>query len=228
MTTHILSPIVYKNLPYDSVKDFSSLGAIGTSAILVVVGNDVPVSNLAELKAYADAQNAPLQYASWGLGSTGHFCGEVLAQMGDFKLQHIPYKGTTQVVTDVMGGHIPVGFVDMPTGSPLVKDGKLKGIASCTRRSPSLPDVLSYKEQGIDFDRELNWAMYVPSGTPAPIVKKLSSVLQETLAEQAVIDSLLKLGITTNYIPGDAHEQANIADIAAWKGIADAAGLQAQ
>ena len=228
MTTHILSPSVYQNLQYDPSKDFRSIGAIGTSAILVIANNDFPASNLAELKALAESQDNPVQYASWGMGSTGHFCGEILVQEGDLKLQHIPYKGTTQVVNDVIGGHIPLGFVDMATGTPFVSDGKVKGLAVCTRKSPSLPEIASYQEQGIDFDRELNWAMYAPAGTPDAIVNRLSSVLKETLKEQSVIDILLGLGITANYVPGPEHEKANAADIVAWKAVAEAAGIEPQ
>lgn len=228
MTTHILAPAVYKNLPYDPIKDFTSIGAIGSSAIIAVVAPDFPANNLAELKALADSKAEPIQYASWGIGSTGHFCGEVLVQKGKVKLQHVPYKGTTQVVTDVMGGHIAVGFLDMATATPFVRDGKVKGLAVCTRRSPSTPDVPSYTEQGIDFDRELNWGMYVPAGTPKPIVEKLSSLLQTTLQEPEIVQKLLGLGITAHYIHGPEHEKANAADIVAWKAIAVEAGIEPQ
>lgn len=228
MTTHILSPSVYKDLAYDPIKDFTSLGAIGNSAIIAIASNDLAADNLAELKSLAESAEKPIQYASWGMGSTGHFCGEVLVQQGGIKLQHVPYKGTTQVVTDVIGGHIPVGLVDMATATPFVRDGKVKGLAVCTRRSPSVPDVPSYQEQGINFDRELNWAMYVPAGTPQPIVEKLSALLDKTLKEPEVMEKLLGLGITANYIPGPEHEKANAADITAWQAIAKEAGIQPQ
>jgi Uncharacterized protein conserved in bacteria len=228
MTTHVLSPSVYKNLPYDPVKDFRSLGAIGTSSILVIAANDFPASNLSELKTMAESSKDPIQYGSWGMGSTGHFCGEVLVQKGGLKLQHVPYKGTTQVVNDVIGGHVATGFIDMATGTPFVRDGKVKALAVCTRQSPSLPDVASYRDQGIDFDRELNWAMYVPAGTPDPIVDKLSTLLEKTLQEPKVKELLLGLGITAKYVPGRQHEQANISDISAWKAIAQTAGIEPQ
>lgn len=228
MSTHVLSPAVYKTLPYDPIKDFTSLGAIGTSSILVIAANDFPANDIASLKALSASRNAPIQYASWGIGSTGHFCGEVLVQKGGLQLQHVPYKGTTQVITDVIGGHIEVGVIDMATATPMVRQGKVKGLAVCTRRSPSVPDIASYKEQGVDFDRELNWAMYVPAGTPAPVVTRLSSALEEMLKDPVIVDKLLGLGITAHYIPGPEHEKANAADIAAWKAVAQDAGIQPQ
>jgi len=228
MTTHILSPSVYKDLQYDPIKSFVSLGAIGTSAIIAIANNDFPANNVAELRKLVDSRPQPVQYASWGVGSTGHFCGEVMAQKGKLKLQHVPYKGTTQVITDVIGGHIDLGFIDMATATPMLAQGKVKGLAVCTKRSPSAPGVSSYTEQGIDFDRDLNWAMYVPAGTPAPVVKKLSDTLKNALSEPEVVDKLIGLGITAKYIPGPEHEAANAADIQAWRVIAQEAGITAQ
>ncbi|MGH8810610.1 MAG: Bug family tripartite tricarboxylate transporter substrate binding protein [Advenella sp.] len=228
MTTHVLSPHVYTKIAYDPVKDFTSLGVIGSSSIVMIANKDFPASNLADVKSLNDSRKEPLQYASWGRGSTGHFCGEVLAQKMGIKLAHVPYKGTAQLVNDILGGHISVGFVDMVTATPYVQGGKVKALAVCTQRSPSLPDVASYKEQGVDFDRELNWAMYVPAGTPEPIVDKLSKTLEQTLAQPAIQKNLLGLGITAKYVPGADHTRAMVADAKVWEDIAKQAGIEAQ
>lgn len=228
MTTHVLSPHVYTKIAYDPVKDFTSLGVIGSSSIVMIANKDFPASNLADVKSLNDSRKEPLQYASWGRGSTGHFCGEVLAQKMGIKLAHVPYKGTAQLVNDILGGHISVGFVDMVTATPYVQGGKVKALAVCTQRSPSLPDVASYKEQGVDFDRELNWAMYVPAGTPEPIVDKLSKTLEQTLAQPAIQKKLLGLGITAKYVPGADHTRAMVADAKVWEDIAKQAGIEAQ
>ncbi|MGO3125296.1 MAG: Bug family tripartite tricarboxylate transporter substrate binding protein [Advenella sp.] len=228
MTTHVLSPHVYTKIAYDPVKDFTSLGVIGSSSIVMIANSDFPASNLAGVKSLNDSSKEPLQYASWGRGSTGHFCGEVLAQKMGIKLAHVPYKGTAQLANDILGGHISVGFVDMVTATPYVQGGKVKALAVCTQRSPSLPDVASYKEQGVDFDRELNWAMYVPAGTPAPIVDKLSKTLEQTLAQPAIQKKLLGLGITAKYVSGENHTKAMVADAKVWEDIAKQAGIEAQ
>lgn len=228
MTTHVLSPSVYKDLPYDPLKSFTPLGAIGASAIMVIANNDFPANDIAELRKLAASRKEAVQYGSWGIGSTGHFCGEVMVQKGDVKLQHVPYKGTTQVITDVMGGHVDVGFIDMATATPMVSQHKVKALAVCTKRSPSAPEVRSYKEQGIDFDRDLNWAMYVPAGTPAPVVTKLSSTLEKILKEPEIVDKLLGLGITAQFVPGATQAKANAADIEAWKAVAKEAGITPQ
>lgn len=226
MSTHQLAPATYAKLSYDPVRDFQSLGAIGSSSIVMIASNQYPANNLKELIALSRKDKAPIQYASWGAGSTGHFCGEVLSQKASIPMQHVPYKGTSQIVTDILGNHISVGFVDMVTATPFVKEGKVKALAVCTRRSPSLPNVASYKEQGVDFDRELTWVMYVPAKTPKPIVEKLSRVLEATLKEPEVVNKLLSLGITAKYVPGPEQQAINARDIPMWKAIATQANIK--
>lgn len=220
MSTHTLAPAIYPKLPYDPLKSFVTVGRIGTSAILMVATNDFPANDLKGFIALAKTKPGAVQYASWGLGSTGHFCGEVLAQKAGIKLTHVPYKGAAPIMTDMLGGHITVGFVDMATGTPFVKDGKVKALAVCTQRSPSLPQVASYKEQGIDFDHTLSWVMYVPAGVPAPIVDKLQGALQATLKEPEVVAKLVAVGITADFLSGKEQAAENALDIPIWKKVA--------
>jgi tripartite-type tricarboxylate transporter receptor subunit TctC len=225
MTTHTLAPSIYAKLPYDPIKSFVTVGRIGTSAILMVATNDFPANNLKEFIALAKDKPQTIQYASWGIGSTGHFCAEVLAQKAGIKLTHVPYKGVPPIITDMLGGHIKIGFVDMASGSPFVQEGKFKAIATCTQRSPSLPNVASYKEQGVDFDHTLSWVMYLPAGTPKPIVEKISSALQASLAEPDVVSKLLAVGIAPDFLAGDAQAAANARDIPIWRQIAKDANI---
>ena len=108
----------------------------------------------------------------------------------------------------------------MATGTPFVKDGKVKALAVCTQRSPSLPQVASYKEQGIDFDHTLSWVMYVPAGVPAPIVDKLQGALQATLKEPEVVAKLVAVGITADFLSGKEQAAENALDIPIWKKVA--------
>ena len=226
MTTHILAPATYAKLPYDPVKDFSVVGRIGNSSIVLVAANDFPAKDLKEFIALAKAKPNSIQYGTWGLGSTGHFCAEVLAQKAGLQLQHVPFKGTTQVMTDILGGHIKTGFVDMATGTPFVKEGKVKALGVCTRRSPSLPDVPSYKEQGVDFDQALSWVMYAPAKVPAPILDKLSAALAASLKEPEVQQRMLGLGISVDFVPSAEQAAINARDVAVWRKIAQDANLK--
>lgn len=225
MSTHTLAPATYPKLPYDPLKDFATIGRIGTSAIVMVAAKDFPANDIKEFVALAKAKPG-VQYASWGPGSTGHFCGEVLAQKAGVQLTHVPFKGASQIMTDILGGHIGVGFVDMATGTPFVKEGRVKALGVCTQRSPSLPDVASYKEQGIDFDKTLSWVMYAPAGVPKPIVDKLAAALQATLKEPEVVSKLVALGITADYLSGAEQAAANVIDIPIWRKIAQDANLK--
>ena len=225
MSTHTLAPATYPKLPYDPLKDFATIGRIGTSAIVMVAAKGFPANDIKEFVALAKAKPG-VQYASWGPGSTGHFCGEVLAQKAGVQLTHVHFKGASQIMTDILGGHIGVGFVDMATGTPFVKEGRVKALGVCTQRSPSLPDVASYKEQGIDFDKTLSWVMYAPAGVPKPIVDKLAAALQATLKEPEVVSKLVALGITADYLSGAEQAAANAIDIPIWRKIAQDANLK--
>ena len=228
-TTHVLLPASNPKLRYNSVKDFAPIGQVGTASILLIATNDYPANNLKELVALAKKSSGSVQYASWGNGSTGHFCGELLNLRTQAQMSHIPYKSVAQIQTDMLGGHIKLAYVDMASGSPMVKSGRVKAITACTSRSPSLPNVSSYDDEGIDFAGKrmgaLRWAMYAPAGTPKPIVDKLSAALKTTVEMPDVKARLLELGITAAFVGGDELNEMTTADIEAWKQIAKAANI---
>lgn len=228
-TTHVLLPASNPKLPYNSVRDFAAIGQVGTASILLIATNDFPASNVKELVALAKKSPGSVQYASWGNGSTGHFCGELLNLRTQAQMSHIPYKSVAQIQTDMLGGHIKLAYVDMASGSPMVKAGRVKAITACTSRSPSLPQVASYDDDGIDFEGKrmgaLRWALYAPAGTPKPVVDKLSGALKQVLDMPDVKARLLELGITAAFVGGDELRDMTIADIESWKQIAKAASI---
>jgi tripartite-type tricarboxylate transporter receptor subunit TctC len=222
-TTHVLLPAIHPKLAYNSVKDFAPIGRIGTASILLIATNDFPANNLKELIALGRSRS-DLQYASWGNGSTGNFCGELLKQKKQMQMSHIPYKGVAQIQTDILGGHIKLGFVDMASGSPMVKTGKVKAIASCPSPTPNLPGVSNYDDEGVDFDGKRvtppMWALYAPAGTPAPVLDKLAAALKATVELPDVKARLLELGVVANFLGGSEVRDSNAAGIEAWKQIA--------
>ncbi|MFT3804005.1 MAG: tripartite tricarboxylate transporter substrate binding protein [Burkholderiaceae bacterium] len=227
-SSHVLNPVLYANLPYHPIKDFTAIGQLGTVGILMVASNDFPADNLEELAAIARKQKEPLQYASYGIGSTGHFCGEVLAQMQGYKLAHVPFKSVPQVITALMAGDVKVGFTDMTAGTAAVKNGQIKALASCTSKSPSLPDVGGYVDQGVDFDRKFRWVLYGPAGIPEPVVKKLRDALDTALAMPDVVAKFREFGITAESLDGDKVNRIVESDIAEWKDIARKGHITAQ
>ena len=225
MTTHVLAPAIYPKLPYDPTKDFTTIGRIGVSSIVLVATKDFAASDLKELIALAN-KGEPILYGSWGMGSTGHFCGAILAQQAKIRLEHVPFNGAAKVANDLLGGHIQLAMLDMATGTPLVKDGKVKALAVCGERSPSLPEVASYREQGVAFDRSLAWAMYAPAGLADPVAQKLSDALKDALDDAEIKQKLLGLGVTAQFVPGAEQREINARDIAAWKAVAREAGIE--
>lgn len=225
MTTHVLAPASYASLPYDAIKDFSTIGRIGTSSILLVATNDFAANDLRGLTELSK-KGDPILYGSWGVGSTGHFCGEILTQKAGIRLEHVPFSGTAKLANDLLGGHIKLGMLDMATATPFVKDGKLKALAVCGGRSPSLPQVASYKDQGVDFERSLSWVMYAPAGIPDIAARKLSAALKEAIDDPEIVEKLLALGVTADFIPGDQQRDINVRDIEAWKQVAVQAKIE--
>jgi tripartite-type tricarboxylate transporter receptor subunit TctC len=225
MTTHVLAPASYASLPYDAIKDFTTIGRIGTSSILLVATNDFGANNLRELTEMS-RKGDPILYGSWGVGSTGHFCGEILSQKAGVRLEHVPFSGTAKLANDLLGGHIKLGMLDMATATPFVKDGKLKALAVCGGRSPSLPQVGSYKDQGVDFERSLSWVMYAPAGIPDIVARKLSAALKEAVDDPDIVEKLLALGVTADFVPGDQQRDINARDIEVWKQVAVQAKIE--
>nr|WP_247508330.1 tripartite tricarboxylate transporter substrate binding protein [Bradyrhizobium sp. 1] len=225
MTTHVLAPAIYPKLPYDSIKDFTTIGRVGVSSIILVATKDFAADDIRGLIALAKKGEA-IQYGSWGIGSTGQFCAEILMQQTGIKMEHVPFNGIAKLAGDLLGGHITLATLDVATATPLVKDGSIKALAACGERSPSLPDVASYKEQGVAFDRSLSWAMYAPAGLAPPIAQKLSAALKDALGDAEVKQKLLGLGITPQFVPGDEQRDINARDIAAWKQVAKDANIE--
>lgn len=226
MTTTTLAPAVNPKLPYDPLKDLTTLARIGTSPIILLATQDVPASNLKELLALAKASPVPLQYGTWGLGSTGHFCAEVLAQKAGVKLSHVPYKGSAPVMMGMLGGEIKLAWLDMATGTTAVKTGKIKPLAMCTRRTANFPNVATYKEQGVDFDQWTGWAVFAPAGVPKPIVDRIGEALRETVRDPAVAAKLLEWGITPDFVPGEEQAAINRREVEVWKKVAKDADMK--
>jgi len=228
-TTHVLLAASGAKINYDPVKSFAPIGQIGTASILLVAANDFPANNARELVALSKKTPGGLQYASWGNASTGHFCGALLNLRESAGLNHIPYKAVSQILTDLQGGHIKLGMVDMASGSPQVKAGRIKALAACMSKSPSLPDVRSYEEDGIDFEGQrmgaLRWALYAPAATPGPILERLSAALKEAVEMPDVKARLLDLGVTAEFMSGPELQATTGRDIGAWKRVGKAANI---
>ena len=191
IATHAMNPALQK-LRYDPVKDFEPIGMVGSSPVLMVVNPSVKADNAKELVALLKAEPKKFSYASAGNGTAPHFAAEMFKLSTGTEMLHVPYKGSAPAVTDTIGGQTQIMFPSLFTAIPYVKAGKLKAIGVAGgKRSPSLPDVPTLAEQGIDGVDVSQWyAIFAPAKTPAPVVEQLNKVLNEVLTDKSVAKRL--------------------------------------
>lgn len=176
-TTHAANEHLYKKLPYDPVKDFSPISALGRGGQIMVVNPQLPVNTVGEFIALARKQPGKLSFGSGS--SSSRIAGELFQQMADVQLLHVPYKSNPLAVTDLLGNQIQMMITDTATGLPQVKSGKLKALGvSGKARSPLAPTVPTIDEAGVKgYEMSYWFAAYAPAGTPQPVVAKLNALL---------------------------------------------------
>jgi tripartite-type tricarboxylate transporter receptor subunit TctC len=186
--THAINPTLYPNVGYDPRKDFAPVGLIATSALVVLVNTQVEANTIPELIALAKREPGKLNYASAGVGSGIHLGAELFATMAGIKLTHIPYKGSSPALTDLIGGHVAIYFSSLPPAIALIKEGKVRALAvTGPQRSPLLPDLPTVGEVALPgYEAVLHYGIVAPAGTPRTIVDKLNAALQAALAEPDV------------------------------------------
>jgi tripartite-type tricarboxylate transporter receptor subunit TctC len=224
--TMVINPHVFAKVPFDTLKDFAPVGRIGSATLILVAHPDVPARTLQDVIALSKAR--PLAYGTSGVGGTPHIAGEMLAQRTCAKLEHVPYKGGGQAMTDVMGGSIPLVYTAVAGAQGHVKSGKLKAIAvSGARRSGSLPDVPTFIESGIaDFAVDSWVGLLAPAGTPAAVVARLNTELNAVLNDPAVKERLAVLGIEPTPGTPEQFRQQMQKDLAAYGPIVKAANIK--
>ena len=228
--TLAIGPTLYGNAGYDPRKDFAPIGMIGNAPNLLVVNPSFPAKTIAELIAYAKANPDKVSFGSAGIGTASHVSGEYFATEAGIKLQHIPYKGTGPVLTDLIGGHIPMAFAPVPASHSQVASGTLRALAVASpRRSSLLPDVPTIAEAGLPgFDASLYYGLIAPAGTPRPIIDKLNAALRAALAADDVKKRLVDDG--TDVTPSTPEEYAAFLDKdeRKWSQIIKASGAKAE
>jgi tripartite-type tricarboxylate transporter receptor subunit TctC len=163
--------------------DFVPISLAYSQGLFLLVHPDVKANNLQELIALAKARPDQLTYGSSGVGTITHMAGEVLASMSATKLSHVPYKGTSQALTDLIGGRLSMLFFPVPDAIQHIKSGKVRALAISTRKkSRELPDVPSIAESGLhDYDMKVWYGYFAPSGTPQPTIDRLSQALMKAV-----------------------------------------------
>ena len=233
--THAFNPNLYKALPYDALKDFTPITRIISGGFnTFLVNPNLPANNVPEFIALAKArakEGKPLTFGSGGVGSVAHLAVELFKQAADIQLTHIPYKGSSQVVTDVIGGHVDLIVAGPSVALPMVEGGKLKAIAVDTpERQKRLPNVQTMSEAGIKNVELVVWVgVFAPGKTPPDVANKLHAALIKSLALDEVKAGFARDGmdIITDESP-DAFRKVLAADIEKWGKVIRAANIPLQ
>jgi tripartite-type tricarboxylate transporter receptor subunit TctC len=193
----IINPSLYNKIPYDAAKDFIAVSLLGTSPYLLSVHPSIPAQNLAEFVALAKTNPGKYSYASSGRGTPGHLSGELFRLPLGLDLVHVPFNGGGPAIQATLAGHVPVSFNALPTGSPLVKEGKLRALAvMSSKRSAALPNVPTLKEAGFPgAEVDIMIGVLVRSGTPAPIIDLLHREIVKMTAQPDYAERLAALGL---------------------------------
>jgi tripartite-type tricarboxylate transporter receptor subunit TctC len=218
---HSITPTVSRKLPYDSVKDFASIGLIGNGSYVLVVSPSVPAKSVSEFIALAKSRPGQLNYASTGHGNATHLAGELFKVLAGIDMVAINYKGGGPALTDVIGGHVSAFFSGVSSGSPHVRAGKLRALGVTTiKRSTALPDVPTIAEAGVPgFEVDGWYGLLAPAATPPAIITRLNRDLTQVLSSPDMKERLLAAGVEARAsTPAEFHNLI-ARDIARWADV---------
>ena len=228
--TLAVNPTLYANVGYDPRADFTPVGLIATSPLVIVTHPSVPARSIEELIALARKEPGKLNYASAGTGSGIHLAAELFATMTEVKITHIPYKGSGPALNDLLGGHVSLYFSSLPPAIALVREGKLRALAvTGPARSTMFPELPTVAESGVPgYEAVLHYGIVAPAGTPRPIIDRLNRELRAALDSDDVRVRLASAGAEP--LPSTPEEYA--ADIdreeKKWSRIVKLSGAKAE
>ena len=222
-----VNPKLYKNMPFDPVKDLAPITQVAYSPNILVVPNDLPVKSVQELVTYAKANPGKVSFASAGVGTTQHLAGELFKTIAKVDIQHVPYRGATPAITDLLGGRVSMFFGPPSSLLGLVKEGKVRALAvTSAQRFPAAPDLPTMIEAGYPgFVAVLSVGWMAPAGTPNDVIDRIYKDTAKALAAPDVRERLQKIG-TEPMGTSPAEFAADIQrEVPQWAEVIKAAGL---
>lgn len=224
--SHAINGSLYKNLPFDPEKDFTPVATLATLPFVMVTKPDAAFKNVSELVTAAKTQR--LTFGSAGNGSVNHLLGEMFNDAANVKLVHVPYRGASPAMQDLMGGRINLVFTSLPSVAGSIKQGTLMPLAvTSAKRSPSFPNIPTIAESGFkDFDVNPWFGLFAPGKTPAAVVRKINMDVNELLKSKDVIDKFGAQGAEP--FATDPAQFATLlhADIKKWGEVVKASGAK--
>jgi tripartite-type tricarboxylate transporter receptor subunit TctC len=228
IASHVIAPQLPRSTPYDPMKDFTHIALFGGPPAVFAINPSLPAKDLKEFVALAKAKPGSLSYGSPGNGTQGQLVAELFKKLAGIDLQHVPYKGASGAVTDMIAGHIPAVSTTLSTAAGQIRAGRARGLAiSAPARLPDYPDIPTFAESGYpDLVATVWFSLSGPAGLPQPIVERLNAEVRRAMELSDVKDKLRHEGIAPNRL--DAKEfTAFVADeLRRWGPIVRASGAK--
>jgi len=227
---HAINPSMYRKLPYDTAKDFSGVAMIGHSPYVLVVNPSLRVTSVAGLMALAKSKPRQISYASSGIGNVTHLAVELIDLMAGSQMVHVPYKGGSQLMPDLLSGTVPVAIMSFAMGFPSVKGGKLTALGVTTaKRSPVLPDLPTLSESGLPGYEVSGWyGLVAPSATPKPVLNQLNAAVRAVVSAPELGEKLAQMSVdVVDWTPAQ-FDRYIVAEIVKWQKVVKNLGIELQ
>ena len=229
-SSHSANPAIYRNLPYDPLKDLIDVAILGKTPYVMVSAGNGPYRSLKALLDAAKARPGEIAYSSAGLGTSTHLAAEYLTGLAGVKMIHVPFKGSPDALQDVLGGRSAFYMAPVNVALGLLKDGKLNALGVSTRsRAEVLPQVPTLAEQGLrDYEVTLWFGLWAPAGTPGTVVQKLNASINAIVQEPQVREQFTRLGMQPSPMKPEEFARFVRAEIEVYKRIVKQAGIEPQ
>lgn len=222
----VMAPALLKSVPYDITRDVTPIAQTAVGGVLLLVNKDFPAKNLKELIEHVRA-NPGMTYGTWGIGSSGHLVMEWLKKQAGIQMTHVPYRQSSQLLTELAAGVLQVGWADPSSPVPFIESGRIRGIAiSGNVRVPRTPDIATMGEQGYQFDAVGWFGLFAPQNTPAPIIERLSAEVTRIQRMPEIVAKMSTMNFEPPPVKTAAQFKAIVAnDLQMWRKIVQDAGI---
>lgn len=222
-----INPALYKSIPFDSIKDFQTIATVAQTPFALVVRPGFPAKDMPSFVKFArETKDAP-SFASSGNGSVNHLLGEMLKMDSGIRYVHVPYKGISQAITDLLGGQVDFAFTSLPSVLPNIKSGKIHALAvTSARRVAVAPDIPTIAESGVpQFDVNPWWGVLGPAGMDKEVVRKINADINDILKSKEMIDFLATQGAEPLITTPDEFLDILKSDTEKWAKVVKASGV---
>ena len=226
--SHSISPVLMPKLPYDPLRDFTPITQVGYTPLVLVVNPTTPVKTVEEFVRYVNASSEPVMYGSAGTGNITHMAAELFVQAsGATKLRHVPYKGSSQVITDLIGGHVGAYFDTLPSALPFIQSRQLRALAVTSReRAAAASDIPTLREAGMAGYEAITWfGVLAPAKLAPDVADRIQGALRDSMGTPEARQALRVRGIEP-VLDTPAKFRAELeADIERWRTVTRKAGI---